>query len=141
MYRYIILHSKFILFITKLTHNQTRKNLVTCLEVPSEGICSTSPGARLSGGRGVESACNERARQGGCGGGPSPAGSSRLAPPSADLAPSARPSGRPGPWLSERLGPPLALVEPPLPLLLAPAPELLALLASSSGLVSLSSEF
>lgn len=89
------------------------------IPLPSLGSCSTKPGARLSGGLGIERACSDRAKQGGCGGGPCPALSPKL-------------SGR-------EEGPPDAL--PPLPLPLAPGPELLARLASSSGLVSLSREF
>lgn len=89
------------------------------IALPSLGSCSTKPGAKLSGGLGIDSACSDRAKLGGCGGGPCPALSPKL-------------SGR-------EEGPPDAL--PPLPLPLAPGPELLARLASSSGLVSLSKEF
>lgn len=74
----------------------------------SDGKCSTSPGAKLSGGRGVERACKDRARLG-IGGG----GGGGACPARSDIE----------------------------LLLLAPGPELLALLTSSSGLVSLSNEF
>lgn len=89
------------------------------LYLPSEGKCSTRPGAKLSGRRGVDSAWSDLARLGGCGGGPCPTRSSI-------------------PSRGAEEGPDTL---PPLPLPLAPGPELLVRLVSSSGLVSLSKEF
>lgn len=100
-----------------LTSNQISSNILKDEKnyLPSEGKCSTNPGAKLSGSLGVDKACRERAKLGGCGGG-------------ALGAMSIGPRGNPEPL-------------PSLMLLLAPGPEVLVRLVSSSGLVSLSNEF